>query len=355
MDATRRGIVDQTALGMREATFAAGVWLTYIVCGASGVYVACTWGQPHRLLIACVFGLGAVGGLLVSLLPRGRIVRSRYREAFFLSWSILDLVLITVATVADGGAGSPLALIYFVPVVFAAMSYPLWSVTAVGGLTVVIYMAVAGASGGSSWSHRALFAVMLSCTGVMSAWMARNQERQREVLTEVSRIDPLTGCLNRRGFEERADVEIAAAARRRHELAVMLLDVDHFKQVNDTYGHATGDELLCWVVATLGVSVRVTDAVGRLGGDEFAVLFAQTDAAAAAELATRIAATLAKRAPCSVGVAQYPAHGTDLEALMRHADGLLYASRHHHRGATAKAHPRARRGAAPAPSAAGGR
>jgi hypothetical protein len=166
------------------------------------------------------------------------------REAFFFAWSVLDLALIVVATLADGGTSSPFALIFFVPVVFAAMSYPVGSVIGVGGLTLAGYLTLAVTVGGSSWGYEALFAVMLGCAGVMSAWLAGNQERQRAALMEVSRADPLTGCLNRRGFEERAVAEIEAATRRARKGAVLLLDVDHFKQVNDRHGHAAGDALL---------------------------------------------------------------------------------------------------------------
>jgi diguanylate cyclase (GGDEF)-like protein len=323
-----RGIVDQSALKMREATFTAGVWLTYVVCGSSAVYIALTWDRPNRLLLALLFGAGALGGAVVALLPQERIVRSRWREAFFLSWSVLDVVLITIGTVADGGTSSPLALIFLLPIVFASLSYPLGSVICVGGLTLTAYLVLAALDGGSGWDHQALFAVTLACTGVMSAWLARNQERQRAALMDVSRADPLTGCLNRRGFEERALVEIAAAGRRTGEGAILLLDVDHFKQVNDRLGHAAGDELLRWVVAALRRSVRASDAIGRLGGDEFAVLFPDVAPADAVESATRIAQTLGERAPCSIGVATFPLDGTDLEELMHHADWRLYASRH---------------------------
>jgi diguanylate cyclase (GGDEF)-like protein/putative nucleotidyltransferase with HDIG domain len=145
---------------------------------------------------------------------------------------------------------------------------------------------------------------------------------------EVSRADPLTACLNRRGFEERAVAEIAAATRRAGQGAVLVLDIDHFKPVNDRFGHAAGDELLRWVVARIKATVRSNDAIGRLGGDEFAVLFAEIDPADALESAARITAALTDRAPCSIGLATFPMDGTELEELMRLADVRLYASRH---------------------------
>src|SRR4030088_1735686 len=142
-DEADRGIVDQSALGMRVATFSAGIWLTYVVCLTSAVYVAFTWGRPNRGLLLATFGLGMLGGLVAAQLPRERIVRGRYREIFFFGWSLLDLALIVVATWADGGTGSPLALIFFSPVVFSAMSYPLISVLGVGGLSVAAYLTLA--------------------------------------------------------------------------------------------------------------------------------------------------------------------------------------------------------------------
>jgi len=323
-----RGIVDQSAIRMRVATVAAGVWLTYVVCGAGGIYLAFTWARPNRPVIAGLFAMGVVAAMIVSRLPRERIVRSRFREAFFLLWSVLDLALIVLVTLADGGTASPFALSFFLPVVFAAMSYPLGSVAAVGGLSVASYLTLAVTVGGAGWDYQVLFAVMLTCAGALSAWQARNHDSQRTALMEVSRADPLTGCLNRRGFEERAVAEIEAAGRRGGRGAFLVLDIDHFKPVNDRYGHAAGDELLRWVVQTVKATVRPTDAIGRLGGDEFAVLFADIDPVSALDGAARIAEVLSERAPCSVGLATFPMDGVEFEELMRKADVRLYASRH---------------------------
>ena len=168
---------------------------------------------------------------------------------------------------------------------------------------------------------------MLFCTGAMSAWQARNHDRQHQALMDVSRADPLTGCLNRRGFEERAVAEIASATRRAHQGAVLVLDVDHFKEVNDRHGHGAGDELLRWVVATMQSLLRPVrrdrahrrrrvrgpgrrHRAGRRAGDVGA------DGGGAAP-----------RQPCSIGVATFPMDGIELEELMRPADTRLYASR----------------------------
>jgi diguanylate cyclase (GGDEF)-like protein/putative nucleotidyltransferase with HDIG domain len=320
-------ILDTSALRLREATFAAGVYLTYAVSCAGMLYAGLTWSQPNRPALLGLFLIAAATAAVISRLPHERIVRSRWREAFFLAWSMLDLALIVLVTLADGGTGSPLALIFFLPVVFAAMSYPLTSVAAVGGLTVTAYFTLTLTAGGSSWSYQAWFTVVLICQGALSAWQARNHDRQRAALDEISRADPLTGCLNRRGFEERALAEINASGRRAASGAVLLLDLDHFKPVNDRHGHAAGDELLCWVVKTLEHGVRSSDAIGRLGGDEFAVLFPAIEPANALETARRLTRALSERAPCSIGVATFPLDGTELDEILRHADNRLYESR----------------------------
>jgi diguanylate cyclase (GGDEF)-like protein len=322
-----RGIIDQSALRMRVATIATGIWLTYVICGTCAVYVALTWDRPHRIVISALFGSASIASAIISRLPRETIVRSRYREPFFFSWTMLNVALIALSAFEDGGTGSPLALTLFLPVVFAAMSYPLISVIATGTASVAAYLLLAVTVGGAGWAHQALFAVFLACTAAMSAWQARNHDDQRTALMEVSRADPLTGCLNRRGFEERAIAQISAANRRAGEGAVLVLDIDHFKPVNDRYGHATGDELLRWVVSTIEQTIRSTDALGRMGGDEFAVLLADVDLAGARESAARVNAALAERAPCSSGLATFPGDGNELEGLMRLADARLYASR----------------------------
>jgi diguanylate cyclase (GGDEF)-like protein/putative nucleotidyltransferase with HDIG domain len=217
--------------------------------------------------------------------------------------------------------------VFFIPVVFAASTYPLASVAAVGSLTVASYLALACTVGERSWSYQALFAVMLACAGAMSAWQARNHESQRTALAEISRADPLIGCLNRRGFQERAAGELSAAMRGARQCTVLVLDLDRFKAVNDSEGHAAGDELLCWVAQAVAGAVRPTDAVGRLGGDEFAVLLCDLGPTAALERAEHIASLLGERAPASFGLASCPLDGVTLEDLLRTADTRLYASR----------------------------
>lgn len=149
--------------------------------------------------------------------------------------------------------------------------------------------------------------------------------------------DSLTGLPNRAFFDDVLDKTIGAARRRGRGLTVLFLDVDHFKQINDAYGHATGDALLQALAGRLLSCVRASDIVSRHGGDEFVILLADIDEAPrAATRAQEVIDTLA--APCevagrtidvttSVGVSLYPTDGLDAAALLRAADAAMYQAK----------------------------
>src|SRR3954453_3106899 len=290
----------------RAESIGAGVRLTLALCAAGWLYVAATWDQPNRNLIASLFGVGAIGALLFVLAPHERVVRSRWREPFFLLWSTTNIVLTTVVVAADGGSTSPLALLFFVPVVFAALSYPLASVIAIGALDYVAYVAVGVAGEQPDPQYVGFFAFSLACVAALCGCQAQDQARCPAALSRVSRADPLTGCLNRRGFEERFDAELSRASRTGRPLGLVMLDLDHFKDINDTRGHAAGDDVLRWAVDVMRDVVRPMDVVGRIGGDEFAIAVPGAGPDDSGAVAKRLADALAGRAPTSTGVACFP-------------------------------------------------
>jgi diguanylate cyclase (GGDEF)-like protein len=319
--------VDFQELRARAESIGAGVRLTLVICAAGWLYVAATWDRPDRQLIASLFGLGAIVALLFVLIPHERIVRSRWREPFFLLWSITQIALTTVVVAADGGSTSPLALLFFIPVIFAALSYPLASVVAIASLDYLAYVAVGVAGDRPDPEHVGFFALCLGCTAVLCGWHARNQDRRREALALVSRVDPLTGCLNRRGFEESFDSELSRSLRSGRPVGLIMLDLDNFKDVNDTRGHGAGDEILRWAVDVMDETVRPMDTIGRVGGDEFAVIVPGAGPDDSAVVAARIRRALEPRAPASAGVAVFPADGADREELQRAADAKLYTGK----------------------------
>jgi diguanylate cyclase (GGDEF)-like protein len=314
--------LDPSEVRFRTDSVPAGVAVTFIVCVAGFVYVL-GWDSPHETQLAVLIGLGAVGGGLMLALPWERIVRSRYRELVFGSWSVLDLALIVALAAYTGGGDSVFAALTVIPIVFAAVSYPRTMVVAISAAAVLSYIALALASN-TNGGYILMFAATLASTALMSVWQARNHERRRELLAIASRTDPLTGSLNRRGFQLAAAAMMAAVSRLGHPASLVLLDLDHFKSFNDTHGHAAGDELLCWTVERIRSSLRPTDSIARMGGDEFALLLAGADTPAAQAAVRRIREDLGVRVQTSCGLAAAPADGTDIDALYRKADAALY-------------------------------
>lgn len=155
-------------------------------------------------------------------------------------------------------------------------------------------------------------------------------------LRHLADHDSLTGLMNRRRFETEVDRQLSHGRRYSHAGAVILLDVDRFKQINDTYGHGVGDRLIVSVAAALRSRLRESDAIARLGGDEFAVLLPQVDRVAAEAVARELVVTVAGTTTCvdghelprvtaSVGVAPFGPHdGFDRKTLVVVADMAMY-------------------------------
>jgi diguanylate cyclase (GGDEF)-like protein len=183
---------------------------------------------------------------------------------------------------------------------------------------------------------------------VVDRWRDREARYQR-----LASTDALTGLTNRRVFLEQATRELARSRRYGSPLALILVDLDHFKLVNDRHGHLAGDDVLIHAARTLAGELRDVDVIARHGGEEFAILLPETDAAGAAGVAERSRRRLAEtsvaidgvavRVTASMGVASGVGAGT-LDELLRRADAALYRAKDAGRDRVEVAPPRAAAG-----------
>jgi diguanylate cyclase (GGDEF)-like protein/putative nucleotidyltransferase with HDIG domain len=164
------------------------------------------------------------------------------------------------------------------------------------------------------------------------ARMERRMAQDRAQFEALAHEDPLTGVPNKRAFDDRLDAELSRAEREYYPVAVVVLDLDRFKQINDTWGHAVGDEALRVFARHVEAELRAGDMCGRLGGDEFALALVRADAHSAERVLGRLRSALeevtvgpaGERLGFSAGIAEFPRHAGTREQLLRSADAALY-------------------------------
>jgi diguanylate cyclase (GGDEF)-like protein len=208
------------------------------------------------------------------------------------------------------------------------------------------YGPIAAAASSIFWPVAAVLAVVLIALYLslypLLRRVTRRLRRQVEEIEHQAMHDHLTGLPNRVLFRDRVEQALYSAKRNPGEVAVMFLDLDRFKEVNDTLGHESGDVLLREVGQRLAHSLRAGDTVARLGGDEFGVLATNLDDADDALVVARklrqavewpfTLRGLTLEVEASIGIAIFPEHGTDVDTLLRHADVAMYQSKEAHSG-----------------------
>jgi diguanylate cyclase (GGDEF)-like protein len=185
------------------------------------------------------------------------------------------------------------------------------------------------------WTAQVSRGILLLIASALSGEIVSRGMRLRQ----LSSVDRLTGLLNRGFFDERADEELSRARRYGRPLALAVMDADHFKSFNDTYGHAAGDTALRTIAAALRSGVRRSDVVARYGGEEFVLLFPETTADEAAERLDAIRERIEAdgvalprhagpvRLTISGGVAGWPEDGDALDRILYRADSRLFAAK----------------------------
>ena len=182
----------------------------------------------------------------------------------------------------------------------------------------------------------AMFVAVLAVVGVVTVVVLVLREQVLELVMRLRMLashDSLTGALNRGAFEQRLDAELARAQRTGTTLALVVFDVDHFKSINDRFGHAAGDDALREIGGAVCGGMRRSDVFGRLGGEEFALLLPDTEMAGAAVVADKLRRSLAERAVAgaaltvSFGVAEVRGGDAAAREVFVEADRALYAAK----------------------------
>jgi diguanylate cyclase (GGDEF)-like protein len=162
--------------------------------------------------------------------------------------------------------------------------------------------------------------------------LADEMAEGQESLAALALEDPLTGLPNKRAFNDRLEAELGRAAREYYPVSIVAMDLDKFKQINDTWGHAVGDEALKKLSRELQRQLRAGDLCGRMGGDEFTLALVRADAATAEKVLQRIKDALApievgpgrQKLRFSAGIAEFPRHSTEMDQILNQADAALY-------------------------------
>ena len=304
--------------------------LNLVIVVIDTAYVFATWHTgAHRPLLAVV-NLVALGGVVASLAAdiEERIAASRRRDLIFVLWCLSGSVVVSFAVWADGGIDSPLAWLFALSVMFTAIVHRP-GLVAVSGVGATVGFVVVAALDGSLADELAAVLVrmgyLLALTyAAVSAAEVRWSHRAQ--MSELADRDGLTGLYNHRAFHEHL-----AAATGSTQAAVLMLDLDHFKTVNDEHGHLVGDEVLRAVTAAICESIRPDDVAARIGGEEFAVLLPGATPQCAGAVAERIRAAVSaitEPVPVTASIGLGCGSGkVDGARLLEQADGALYEAK----------------------------
>jgi diguanylate cyclase (GGDEF)-like protein len=249
-------------------------------------------------------------------------------------------VLVTVSCLLDGGATSPLVWLFPLFIAFSAAVGSRRAVTAQASSCVVGYAVVAlFGQDAPPLADLALHTVYLVLAAVFAVRLTNNrieaEERQQALTDELARLaehDGLTGLANHRSFHQRLGATLDHAGRRQTPVALLLVDVDRFKAVNDGHGHLVGDLALQETARQLLAQARPGDVAGRVGGEEFALLLPGLDADAAWLVAERLRLAVEEGTgpvplTVSIGVCAFPAQARSAEELLDGADTAMYRAK----------------------------
>lgn len=244
----------------------------------------------------------------------------------------LDVVTVTVPLIALHDVRNPVFTIYFLTIIGSAhliTPRQMWLHVFWVAANYLAFAGITAALGHEvQWAYVVVVAICLALMGMNASILAGGEQRLRSVIASVAVTDSLTGLPNRRRFHESYPQSIGEAIAESSTLALMLIDFDKFKDINDRFGHPAGDDKLRDVAQALQAVVRRNDLVARYGGDEFIVVAPHSTRADALMLAERLrTAAHTCGASVSIGVAVFPEDACDQDALVQAADAALYRAK----------------------------
>ena len=271
------------------------------------------------------------------------LAKRRAPLMLMLPLALSGVVMITAAVYFTGGVRSHLWVLYVVPVIFTAalLSFRLTAIV-VGSALLAGATPLLMTWNGPYFRSLLILAAVMALSAHVETRLLRVAIQEGERSEYRALHDDLTGLPNRTLFYRRVRAAISAAEAMRSEAAVLIIDLDHFKEVNDTLGHYSGDLLLQDLAERLRHVLRTNDIVSRLGGDEFAVLLTDLATNAAADsVAQQLLITLQEpiqlrglgiNLKASIGLALYPLDGRDVDSLIQRADIAMYRAKAEQRG-----------------------
>ncbi|HEY7628280.1 MAG TPA: GGDEF domain-containing protein [Ilumatobacteraceae bacterium] len=310
-----------------------GAILTAITAISCLLYFVATPEGQHRFALQMLCAPAVAIAAAVMFVAR-RLVGGRWEIPFFYCFSAAAMVLITAVSAFDGGASSPLSVLLILPVVYTSISYPMagvWVITCTAQSVMLLLMALGDDWSAVSWL-RFVILIVFNILAVTSATNRATYQASGRELAVRAMHDDLTRCLSYGAFNDCLRLEAARATRHGRPFTVLIADVDYFKQINDTFGHPIGDDVLRRLATALTNGTRTEDAVGRLGGDEFGILLVDTHAGAGHAQAERLrmlmrGVELSAQVTVSIGVATWTGPGDSAADVLRRADTALYAAK----------------------------
>ena len=360
MNSHKQDLLESTSGADAERAAWRSFWLTHIRIGF-GIfmaetlvvigYLALTPEGHHRSTlwaVAVLWLLLALAGMCLA----PTVASKTWCVTYSVTWTALSAFGVATVAVLDGGMNSPILILLFLPLIYGTLMFTprAAGICGAAALASLVLVALIDRHAATSPGRAFLLFAALAgaCALTVAAAVNRTHIEQHEAqlqaaLANMAATDELTGCAVRRVLRQRMEEEITRSIRSKTPLSLLMIDVDQFKSINDTYGHVVGDHVLASIGAVLRKSGRAFDLVGRMGGDEFALLLPDTDVPSAVVVAERIRSDLpaAVEVPVtvSIGIGGLDPSMPTAEHLLDHADFALYQVKGAGRDAVAIHHP----------------